>query len=213
MDLEESDEELPSLETFFPTATGSDPSERRSSRRRSIPPVKQVAAAKPTSTQGSPDSSLAWLEKQREQLDKRDAARARTRALLNEDIEDFDDNDEDTKELDTENALGKESSEKLKAALSRIGGDISQEGGYRLFRHARKERKFDKAWIRSVEWLEGFDGMFYLCFGMRLIVDDETRAEYIRSGFARQMVGLGEKLPPDMIIWFLEHSILEGSPR
>ncbi|OLE51107.1 MAG: hypothetical protein AUG51_24635 [Acidobacteria bacterium 13_1_20CM_3_53_8] len=187
MDLDESDEEF-----------------------RSIPPVKQVAAAKPTSRQRSPDFSLAWLEKQREELDKRDAARARTQVMLNESIEDFDDPDADRMELDTENALGKDSSEKVKAALSKIGGDIGQEGGYRLFRHARKERKFDTAWIRGVEWLEGFDGMFHLRSGMRLIVDDETRAEHIRYGFAKQMVDLGEKLHPELIIWFLEHSILEG---
>jgi|SRR5579859_468088 C-terminal processing protease CtpA/Prc len=158
MDLDQSDEELPSLETLFPTATESDPSVQRFPRRRSIPPVKQVAAAKPIRRQRSPDFSLTWLEKQREELDKRDAARARTQAMLNESIEDFDDPHADRMEQDTENALGKEFSEKLKAVLSRIGGDIGQVGRYRLFRHARKERKFDIAWIRGVEWLEGFEG-------------------------------------------------------
>jgi hypothetical protein len=208
MDFDDSDEELPSLETLFPTATESDLALRRSSRRKSNPPVKHVAGTtKTTNRQRSPDFSLAWLDKQREQLDKREAARARTQAMMNEDIEDFDDPDEDRMEQDTENALGRESSMKLKAFLSRIGADISMEGGYRLFRHARTERKFDKSWIRGEEWLEGFEGMSLFVFELRLMLDDETRADHIRYGFVRDMVNQGEKLPPEMTIWFLEHSI------
>ncbi len=51
---------------------------------------------------------------------------------------------------------------------------------------------------------------FHLRSGMRLIVDEETRTHNVRYGFAREMVDSGEKFPPEMVIWFLEHSILEG---
>lgn len=102
---------------------------------------------------------MAWLAKQREQLDERAAVRARTEAMLNEDIQEFKyDDGEDGWDESAENALGKESSEKLKAALSRIGGDLNIKGGYRFMRHARQERGFEKDWIKGVEWLEGFDG-------------------------------------------------------
>ena len=121
--------------------------------------------SKPTSRQRSPDLSLAWLAKQREQLDERAAARARTEAMLNESIEEFkyDDGegDGDGWGESAENALGKESSEKLKAALSRVGGDLNAEGGYRFFRHSRKEREFDEAWIKGVDWLKGVDGILF----------------------------------------------------
>lgn len=203
MDLGDSDEELPSLEKLFPPKL--DPSVRRSSGRKSTPPNKRALAQKLTTTQGALDLSMAWLAKQREQLDERQAARARTEAMLNEDIEEFEsDDDEDIWDKDTENVLGKESSDKLKAVLSRIGGDLNLEGGYRFIRHARAERKFDKAWINGVEWLEGFDGISFVA--MKLILDEGTRTEYVRCGFVRDMLILGERLPTEMIIWSLEHS-------
>lgn len=42
---------------------------------------------------------------------------------------------------------------------------------------------------------------------MRLIVDEETRTEYVRYGFVRDMLNLGEELPSEVIVWNLEHSI------
>jgi hypothetical protein len=59
----------------------------------------------------------------------------------------------------SENALGKESSDKLKAALARIGGDLAQEIGYKLFKHARHEREFNSMWVQGVEWLGGCSSM------------------------------------------------------
>ena len=41
-----------------------------------------------------------------------------------------------------------------------------------------------------------------------LIVDEVTRTEYIRYGFVKDMLNnLGEELPSELLIWFLEHSI------
>lgn len=139
---------MPSLEALYPSKSKSDAAVRRSARL----PSKQ--STKPP----SPDISLAWLAKQRVESDERQAARARTDAMLNENIQEFESDDEDRWDKDAENALGKESSEKLKAILQRIGGDLNLEGGFRFIRHSRQERKFDKAWIKDAEWLMGFDG-------------------------------------------------------
>lgn len=41
-----------------------------------------------------------------------------------------------------------------------------------------------------------------------LIVDEVTRTEFIRYGFVKDMLNnLGEELPAEILIWFLEHSI------
>jgi hypothetical protein len=97
-------------------------------------------------------------------MEKRQADRARVALLLNEEV------DEDDMETDqsifnetTENALGKESNDKVRGALSRIGADLGQEGGYQFFRYKRVEREFDVSWITNVEWLQGFEGR-YLVF-------------------------------------------------
>jgi len=151
---------LPSLEALYPSKR--DPAVRRSARLHSSSPSKpEPAPNKKTTKPLSPDISLAWLAtiaKQRVESDERRAARARTDAMLNEDIQEFEYDDEDRWDKDAENALGKESSDKLKAVLQRIGGDLNLEGGFRFIRHTRQERTFDKAWIKDAEWLMGFDG-------------------------------------------------------
>ena len=41
----------------------------------------------------------------------------------------------------------------------------------------------------------------------KLIVDEETRTEYVRYRSVRDMLNRGEELPSEVIIWILEHSI------
>ena len=48
----------------------------------------------------------------------------------------------------------------MKGALSRIRGDVAAEGGFKFFRHQRREREFDVKWIENVEWLKGFEELF-----------------------------------------------------
>ena len=93
-------------------------------------------------------------------MQKRQAERDRLAALLNEKVEDYVPLHGETSILnqDIEKILGKESNDKLKGALSRIGGDLSEEGGYQFFRCVRKERAFDPKWITGLYWLEEFDG-------------------------------------------------------
>lgn len=94
-------------------------------------------------------------------MEKRQADRARVAALLNEEVnEDAMESDQSIFNETTEKALGKESNDKVRGALSRIGADLSQEGGYQFFRHKRVEREFDVLWLRNLEWLEGFEGRY-----------------------------------------------------
>lgn len=95
------------------------------------------------------------------------ADRAKIALLSQDDINDNGDDDDNDSTSDesivnetTEKALGKESNDKVRGVLSRIGADLSQEGGYRLFSHKRVEREFDVSWIRNVEWLHGFEGSY-----------------------------------------------------
>jgi hypothetical protein len=108
---------------------------------------------------------MASFAKERQGLEERQAKRAKVAALLAE----VDDDDEMDIDLDIETdeamidearekALGKESNDQLKAVLRRIGGDLAQEGGYRLFKHQRVERQFDPRWIEDVKWLGGSSG-------------------------------------------------------
>ena len=39
-----------------------------------------------------------------------------------------------------------------------------------------------------------------------LIVDEETRTEYVRYRSVRDMLNLGEELPSEVIIWIFGHS-------
>jgi len=91
-------------------------------------------------------------------MHRRQAERAKLKVLLTEDMEDIEINESGLDQA-TENALGKESSDKLKAALSRIGGDLTQEGGYRFFRRNTKEREFETRWLDDAEWLKRFEGL------------------------------------------------------
>jgi hypothetical protein len=106
---------------------------------------------------------MASFAKEREGFEERQAQRAKLAALLAE----VDDDDEMDLDIETdeamidearEKALGKESNDQLKAVLRRIGGDLAQEGGYRLFKHQREERQFNPRWIEDVKWLGGSSG-------------------------------------------------------
>ena len=106
---------------------------------------------------------MASIAKERQELEQRQAQRAKLAALLAE----VDDDDEMDIDFETdeamidearEKALGKESNDQLKAVLRRIGGDLAQEGGYRLFQHQREERRFNPHWIEDVKWLGGSSG-------------------------------------------------------
>jgi hypothetical protein len=94
---------------------------------------------------------------------ERQARRAELATLLAEDIDDID-SDEPDVEGAAEGALGKESSDKLKAAMNRIGADMRTEGGYRFFLHNATEREFDAGWIRNVGWMSGFEGTSMIDF-------------------------------------------------
>jgi hypothetical protein len=154
---DDSDDDLP--ESLFPVKGGrvlrkSTTSSRRSSTTKSKPP---------TPNPQSPTFSLESLLKERQELEERQAQRAKVAALLAE-VDDDDEMDIDVEtdeamiEEAREKALGKESNDQLKAVLRRIGGDLSQEGGYRLFKHQREERQFNPHWIDGVKWLGGSSG-------------------------------------------------------
>jgi hypothetical protein len=107
---------------------------------------------------------LKTLLKEKEEMEKRQAERAKLAALLADVDDDMDlDMDIETNEATidkaSENALGKESSDKLKAALARLGGDLAQEVGYKFFKHVRQEREFNSVWVQGVEWLGGCSGL------------------------------------------------------
>jgi hypothetical protein len=153
----DSDDDLP--ESLFPVKAGrvlrkSTTSSRRSSTTKSKPPTPKPE---------SPPFLLTSRLKERQELEERQAQRAKLAALLAEadDDEDMDidvETDEAIIEEAREKVLGKESNDQLKAVLRRIGGDLAQEGGYRLFIHQREERQFNPHWIEGVKWLRGSSG-------------------------------------------------------
>jgi len=123
-----------------------------------------AGSKKPPSPPVEEEFSLAQLLKENEDITRRQAERERINALLAANVSDAepDEEDEGPMNADTERVLGKESNDKLKGALSRIGVDLAVEGGFRFFRHRREEREFDPKWIENVDWLLGFNG-FSLC--------------------------------------------------
>jgi hypothetical protein len=141
------------------------------------------------------------LLKEQAEMRQRQEKRAQLATLLQEDVEEFG-LDDSSDNVAQEEALGKDTSDKLKAALNRIGGDMRREGGYHLFSHAAVEREFDPDWIRNVEWLSGFEGNSRL---NRLIVDEMTRNDMVESGFVKDMLTLREQLPQEVCLWSLEH--------
>ena len=94
---------------------------------------------------------------------RRQAERERINALLSANVRDVEEDDEGPVNAATERVLGKESNDKLKSALSRIGTDFIEEGGFKFFTHGREERKFDPKWIEDVGWLRGFEGSLSVC--------------------------------------------------
>jgi hypothetical protein len=134
-------------------------------------------------------------------MQRRQEERAKLAALLAENIDEFNPDEKFDTEA-TEKALGKEKSDKLKAALTRIGGDLSQTGGYKFFTRVGREREFEETWIDGIDWLEGLEG-FSLFVG--LMVDEETRNGLVECGFVKDMINLNEELPSEVILWFLEH--------
>jgi hypothetical protein len=204
--MDDSDDELPSLDSLFPTTL------RRSSRLKSstsgrTSPTNQKSN-QPSKPSKSPEFSFTKLLKEQEEMRKRQEERAKLASLLAEDMDEFVMDEEDSiLNETTEKVLGKGSNDKIKDALSRIGGDLSKEGGYRFFRHVAKERKFDAAWIKDVEWLKGFEGLSSLC-ASKLIADEETRNGLIECGFVKDMMALKERLPVEVVLWCFEHGIV-----
>ena len=94
-------------------------------------------------------------------MEKRQAEREKMDVLMREESDDEISSDESIVNEATERALGKESNDKVKGALARLGADLTQDGGYKFFRHKREEREFQISWIREVEWLRGFEGWFF----------------------------------------------------
>jgi len=97
------------------------------------------------------------------------------------------------------------SNEKLKEALSRIRGDVAAEGGFKFFRHQRREREFDE-----VDWECGVvEGVWRVVFlgEWVLIVVEEMKNELLEFGYGRYMMALNKEHPPEIDLWFLEHGI------
>jgi len=44
-----------------------------------------------------------------------------------------------------------------------------------------------------------------------LIVVEEMRNELLEFGYVRDMMALGEEIPSDVVVWLLEHGILDNS--
>ena len=120
-----------------------------------------AASKKPPSPRVEDEFSLAQLLKENADIARRQAERERISALLAANVSDIesDEDDEGPVNADTERVLGKESNDKLKGALSRIGDDVAAEGGFKFFRCKRNERQFDVRWIENVDWLKGFEGL------------------------------------------------------
>ena len=107
------------------------------------------------------DFSFEQLLKEAEEMRKRQEIRDKVEALLSEDVDDSPAVDRDDSVIlsaATENLIGKESSDRVKEALARIGGDLAREGGFYFFNEPKAERKFDRKWIKDVPWLKGFEG-------------------------------------------------------
>jgi len=102
--------------------------------------------------------SLAKLLQESADIARRQAERERINALLSANVSDFEEKDEGPVNAATERVLGKESNDKLRSALSRIGEDFAEEGEFKIFTQRREEREFDPKWIEGVEWLKGFEG-------------------------------------------------------
>jgi hypothetical protein len=120
-------------------------------------------------------------------------------------LEPMDDGDEGDLDAATVGVFGKENSDRIKAGLMRLGGDMKKEGGYRFFLHNSKEREFQAQWIWNVGWMAGFDGMWFV--GVWLIVVEETRNMMVETGFVKDMLTLHERLPVEVVLWSLEHRI------
>lgn len=156
------------------------------------------------------DFSFEQLLKEAEEMRKRQEIRDKVEALLSEDVDDSPAVDRDDSMIlsaATENLIGKEFSDRVKEALARIGGDLTREGGFYFFNEPKTERKFDRKWIKDVRWLKGFEGRILNDF-LVLTVDEETRNDLVESGLVRDMVALNERLPSEIVIWFLEHGNL-----
>lgn len=124
---------------------------RKSSARSTKPPSPRI----------EDEFSLAQLLKENAEIARRQAERERMLPLLATNASDIESNEDDEGPVnaDTERVLGKESNDKLKGALSRIGDDVAAEGGSKFFRCKRNEREFDVRWIENIEWLKGFEGL------------------------------------------------------
>ena len=119
-----------------------------------------ATTTKPPSPRIEDEFSLARLLKENTDIARRQAEREQINALLAANVSDVesDEDDEGPVNADTERVLGKESNDKLKGALSRIGADFAEEGGFKFFTYGRGQREFDPKWIENVEWLRGFEG-------------------------------------------------------
>lgn len=93
-------------------------------------------------------------------MEERQAKRAKLAALLADVDDDMDldlniETNEAMIDQARENAFGKETSDKLKGAVARLGRALTQEVGYKLFKHVRQEREFNSQWVQGIEWLGG----------------------------------------------------------
>jgi len=118
---------------------------------------KSSAGSKPPSPVLE-EFSLGKLMQESVDIARRQAERERINALLSANVRDVEEDDEGPVNAATERVLGKESNDKLKGALSRIGADFAEEGGFKFFTYGRGQREFDPKWIENVEWLRGFEG-------------------------------------------------------
>ena len=169
--MDDSDDELPSLDSLIPTKSGAEPTAAsyRPVRCKSLPKLPSPPAFRKTPPM---DSFMSKLAKEAEELRKREAQRAKLKALLDEDVSDLE-MEEDAAASATDKALGKGTSSRLKAVLGRIGGDVPEMGGYRFFRGGAKEREFTAEWLKGVGWLRGFESIIRFCGSADFRRDDE----------------------------------------
>jgi hypothetical protein len=121
---------------------------------------KSSAGQKPPSP-AVDEFSLSQLLQESADITRRQAERERINALLSADTSEDEEDEEGPVNAATERVLGKESNDKLKGALNRIGMDFTEEGGFKFFTYGRGEREFDPKWIENVEWLRGFEGLTF----------------------------------------------------
>ena len=206
----DSDDEVPSLESLLPTRRSRRSISKPTSKPTSKPMSRKSSASKKPPSPVVDEFSLAQLLQDSADITRRQAERERINALLSADTsEDEEDDGEGPVNAATERVLGKESNDKLKSALNRIGMDFTEEGGFKFFTHGRGEREFDPKWIEDVEWLKGFEGLTF--WERDLIVVEEMRNELLECGYVRDMMALGEELPSEVVIWLLEHGTLDNS--